>query len=362
MPGYFQIENLTVLKIGLFYTGMRTFSAACIMDFSFLSLTTETWLMIVFGILIIGFLAMDLGFLHKKAEKTSAKSALNQTIFWVGLSLAFGALIWFFDGGTPQVRAKNTVDYLTAYLMEWALSVDNIFVILVILRYFKVEEKYYHKVLFWGILGALLMRGTFITVAWQIVTHFHFILYIFGAILIITGYKMLNEKSDDFDPSESKVLIFAKKLLPFTDQQPDQNFTTRIDGKRYFTPLFLVVLLIETTDLLFALDSIPAVFAITQNPFIVYTSNIFAVMGLRAMFFLLADIMDRFTYLQKGLSFILMFIGSKMLLTLPGQAWFRELTGFGMDIHIPAWVSLTVILVVLSGSILISLVGPRDKA
>jgi tellurite resistance protein TerC len=325
------------------------------------SITTETWLMTAFSVLVLGFLALDLGLLHKKAEKTSAKSALFQTIFWVSVSLGFGILIWNFDGGTPEIRNKNTIDYLTAYLMEWALSVDNIFVILVILRYFKVEEKYYHKVLFWGILGALVMRGTFITLAWQIVSNFHFILFFFGGILIFTGYKMLNEQSDSFDPGQSKILKWVRKIVPVTDQHDGGSFTTRIGGKLYFTPLFLVIVLIETTDLLFALDSIPAVFAITQNPFIVYTSNIFAVMGLRAMFFLLADIMDRFHYLQRGLSFILMFIGTKMLLAMPSEPWFRALTGTQWDLHIPAYVSLTVIVTVLFGSILISLVQPPDS-
>ncbi len=328
-------------------------------DFS--ALTTESWLMILFAVLVLGFLAFDLGFLHSKAEKTTTKSALLQTIFWVTLSLSFGILIWFLDGDTPTIRAKNTVDYLTAYLMEWALSVDNIFIILVILRYFKIEEKYYHKVLFWGILGALVMRGTFITVAWQIVSHFHFILYIFGAILLFTGYKMLNEQGDDFDPSESKVLRLAKKILPFTDTNQDGKFMIRQEGKRYFTPLFLVILLIETTDLLFALDSIPAVFAITQNPFIVYTSNVFAVMGLRAMFFLLADIMDKFKYLQKGLSFILMFIGSKMVLSLINEPWIQKTLNLNFQLYIPAWLSLAVILIVLSGSILISVMSATKE-
>lgn len=330
--------------------------------FDLSALSTENWLMILFAVLVLGFLAFDLGILHNKAEKTSTRSALLQTIFWVTLSLSFGILIWFFDGDTQAIRSKNTIDYITAYLMEWALSVDNIFIILVILRYFKVEEKYYHKVLFWGILGALVMRGTFITVAWQIVSHFHFILYIFGAILIATGYKMLNEKEADFDPADSPVLRFAKRFLPFTDENRNGQFVIRrADGKRFFTPLFLVILLIETTDLIFALDSIPAVFAITQNPFIVYTSNVFAVMGLRAMFFLLADIMDKFRYLQRGLSFILMFIGSKMMLTLFNEPWMKSIVDIGFEIHIPAWLSLAVILVVLSGSILISLVAKEPE-
>jgi tellurite resistance protein TerC len=173
---------------------------------------------------------------------------------------------------------------------------------------------------------------------------------------------MLNEKEENFDPSESGVLKFAKRLLPFTDENKDGKFILRReDGKRFFTPLFLVILLIETTDLIFALDSIPAVFAITQNPFIVYTSNVFAVMGLRAMFFLLADIMDKFHYLQRGLSFILMFIGAKMVLTLLNEPFVQSLTGWHTEIHIPAWLSLCVILVVLLGSIVISLWGSKNE-
>jgi tellurite resistance protein TerC len=327
-----------------------------------LDLSAETWLMIGFGLLILIFLILDLGILHKHAEKISTRSALLQTLFWVSISLSFAFLIWKFDGGTPAERSKNAVDYLTAYLMEWALSVDNLFIILLILRYFKIAENLYHKVLFWGIMGALVMRGTFITVAWQLIEHFHFILYVFGGFLVFTGFKMLNSSGqEEFNPNDNWIVKFARKNFRLTDEFNGENFTLKKAGKLYFTPLFLVILLIESTDLIFALDSIPAVFAISQNPFIVYTSNIFAVMGLRALFFLLADIMDRFHYLQRALSFILMFIGIKMLLAISGEPWFMELTGMELGIHIPAWVSLLVILTVLSGAILFSLYGPPPE-
>lgn len=267
--------------------------------------TTETILFGVFGAVILIFLIVDLGLFNKTAKKISTKSALYQSIFWVLVSTVFGYLIYHFDeGGTDAM-----IEYFSAYLTEYALSVDNIFVILLILKYFSVKDEYFHKILFWGILGAVVLRGVFIFVGAYFVAQFHWILYFFGVFLVYSGIKIYFGDSDDkIDPEKNPVLKFCRKYLPITENEMGGQFVARIDGKLMFTPLFLVIALIETTDLMFAVDSIPAAFAITQNEFLIYTSNIFAVLGLRAMFFLLAGIIDKFYLLQKGLSIILFFI------------------------------------------------------
>lgn len=305
----------------------------------------EGWLFGIFGLIIVVFLIIDLGVFNKKAHKISTKSALYQSIFWVVISVAFGYLIYLYDGG-----AEQSLTYFSAYLTEYALSVDNVFVILIILRYFKVQEEYYHNILFWGILGALVFRAIFIFVGALLVSKFYWILYVFGVFLVYSGIKILVEDEDDeIDPGQNPILKFSRKYLPVTKGDYGGRFVIRRKGMLLFTPLFLVILLIETTDLIFAVDSIPAAFAITTNEFLIYTSNIFAVLGLRAKFFLLAGIIDKFHLLQKGLSFILIFIGAKMLLEM-------------FDIHIPINWSFTVIILTLIGSILLSLVVPKVKS
>lgn len=303
----------------------------------------ETILFGIFAVIIILFLVLDLGLFHKQAHKISTRSALYQSIFWVVVSTLFGVFILFYD----ESGTEGAVQYFSAYLTEYALSVDNIFVILLILKYFKVNETYYHKVLFWGILGAIVFRGVFIFVGTFLIEKFHWILYIFGVFLVYSAIRIYFEDGDEkIEPEKNPILKFCKKYLPMTQSDQGGNFVVRQDGKLYFTPLFLVIVLIETTDLIFAVDSIPAAFAITQNPFLIYTSNIFAVMGLRAMFFLLAGIIDKFYLLQKGLSVILFFIGAKMLLDI-----------WHVDVNV--YLSFTVIIVTLTLSIVFSVLIPR---
>ncbi|MDH5474792.1 MAG: TerC/Alx family metal homeostasis membrane protein [Cyclobacteriaceae bacterium] len=306
----------------------------------------ETYLFILFSAIIVVFLVIDLGFFNKKAQKISTKSALYQSIFWVVISVIFGYLIYLYDGGT-----EKSLEYFSAYLTEYALSVDNIFVILLILRYFNVNENYYHNILFWGILGALVFRAIFIFVGAILIGQFYWILYIFGIFLVYTGIKIFFEdQEDEIEPEKNIFLKIARKYLPISEGDHGGKFVLRKDGKLIFTPLFLVIILIETTDLIFAVDSIPAAFAITVNEFIIYTSNIFAILGLRAKFFLLAGILDKFYLLQKGLSFILVFIGAKMLLE-----WEY------IDIHIPIEMSFGVIILTLILSILLSVLLPKPE-
>jgi tellurite resistance protein TerC len=236
----------------------------------------ETILFGVFATVIAVFLVIDLGVFNRKAHKISTKSALYQSIFWVIISSIFGYLVYYFDEG----GFTSSIEFFSAYLTEYALSVDNIFVILLILKYFTVKEEYYHTILFWGILGAVVFRGVFIFVGALLIAEFHFILYIFGVFLIYSGIKIYFEDSDEkIDPEKNPILRLCRKYLPMTQDEMGGKFIGLVKGKWMFTPLFLVVALVETTDLIFAVDSIPAAFAITQNEFLIYTSNIFAVMA-----------------------------------------------------------------------------------
>lgn len=298
----------------------------------------------IFGIIILGFLAIDLGFFDRRAHKVSFKSALWQSIFWVAISLIFAGLLYFFRS------QESAFQFLSAYVTEKILSVDNLFVILLIFGYFNLEEKYHHKVLFWGILGAIVMRALFIGAGAILISQFHWILYIFGIILVWSGIKLFfgNEKENHIDFEKNKIVRFARKVLPFTTEPHQGKFTHVEKGKRVFTTLFLIVLVVEATDLIFAVDSIPAAFAITQDPFIVYTSNIFAVMGLRAMFFLLEGIMHKFHLLSKALAFILVFIGLKMLAGI-------------FHIHIDSLLSFGIIIGALALSVVMSLVFPTPR-
>lgn len=304
----------------------------------------EIMFYMIFGFIIIGFLIIDLGVIHKIPKKVSTSDALQQSIFWVAVSIAFGLFILFFGGGF-----NLSLEFFSAYLTEKALSIDNIFVILLILRYFKIEEKYYHKILFWGILGAIVFRAIFIFTGVYLINQFHGLLYVFGAFLFYSGFKLLFANEDgDFNPEDSPVIKFGRKYLKITKGSFNGKLILFHRKKLYFTPLFLVIILIEFTDLIFALDSIPAVFAISQNQFILYTSNIFAVMGLRAMFFLMAGVLDKFYLLQKGLSLILIFIGTKMLLEL-------------VNINIPVLASFSFIIGSIGLSILFSLMKPKAQ-
>jgi tellurite resistance protein TerC len=304
------------------------------------------WGWIGFNVAVLAILALDLGVLHRRSEKVSLKEAAAWSAVWVALSLCFAFAIW------RTMGEEKGLEFLTGYLIEYALSVDNIFVFVLIFTYFKVPENYQHRVLFWGIIGALLLRGVMIVAGSALVTRFSWTLYIFGAFLVFTGIRMALQKDEDaYNPERDPVLRLSRRLLPVTaDYRGDKFFVHEPDatGKMRYaaTPLFIVLLIVDTTDVIFATDSIPAIFAVTRDPFIVYTSNICAVLGLRALYFLLASVVDKFVYLKLGLSLVLIFIGGKMLLE--------------PFIHIPVIGSLGVVGAVLGASILASLRWPRE--
>ncbi len=304
-------------------------------------MTTQQYLWILFSIIIVGFLALDLGYFNKKSHKVELKPALNQSLFWIATSVIFSFLIFIF------LSKELSVQFLSAYVTEKMLSVDNLFVIMLIFSYFKIEEKYHHRVLFWGILGAIVFRAIFIGAGSYAVSQFHWILYIFGALLLYTGFKLLVEKkAEHVDFQKNKIVKAAQKYLPFSANYHNGKFFIRENGKFLFTSLFLIILLVESADIIFATDSIPAVFSISQNLFVVFTSNIFAIMGLRAMFFLLENILHKFHHLQKGLAFILLFIGTKMLLGI-------------VDFNISSFVSFGVIMFALAASVVLSVIFPK---
>ena len=291
---------------------------------------------IVFGVVMVTAIVLDLGLLSKRSKNITIKKALVQTFFWVGLALAFGVFVLYSQG------KMAAVEYVSAYLMEWSLSIDNIFVFILIFSFFGIRRAYYGRVLLYGILMAVVFRIIFITIGIALVTKFGWILYAFGAFLVFTGVKMFFvEQDDEFDPSRNKVYLLLQRILPITHEDAGGKFSKRVGGKKYFTMLFVVVILLASTDIVFALDSIPAVFAITQNKMVIYTSNIFAVLGLRSLFFLLRGAVSKFDYLQQGIAIVLIFIGLKMLVEY-------------LHIHIPVSMSLGVIIICLTGSILFS--------
>ncbi len=304
-------------------------------------MSAEQSLFIVFSVVIVGFMAIDLGYFNRQSHKIGFKEALYQSLFWIGISVAFGFLVFLF------MSRELAAEFMSAYVTEKMLSVDNLFVIMLIFSYFKLEEKYHHRALFWGILGAVVFRGIFITAGAYIIHQFYWVLYIFGVILIYTAFKLLRDKKEEhIDFSHNKIVKFAHRFLPFTNSNHGGKFWLRENGRFYFTSLFLIVMLVEFTDIIFAVDSIPAVFAISQHWFIVFTSNIFAVMGLRALFFLIENILHKFHHLQKGLAFILFFIGAKMLSGI-------------FDIHISSLLSFGIIMLALAASMVLSVVFPK---
>ena len=305
-------------------------------------MTTDQLSYLVFGIVLVLALVFDLGLLSKKGQKVSIKQALYQTFFWVGLALAFFIFMWLENGETIAL------EYLSAYLMEWSLSIDNIFVFILIFSAFSVKEKNYGRVLLLGILMAIIFRIIFITVGVALVDRFHWILYVFGGFLVYTGYKMFTtNEAEEFDPQKSKVYKSLKRLLPLVPHDGDGKFTVRENGKKFYTTLFVVVIMLATIDLVFALDSIPAVMGISMDKMVIYTSNIFAVLGLRSLFFLLRGAVSKFDYLPQGIAIVLVFIGLKML----GEYWINQ----WMDKTIQVFISLGVILVCISGSIFYSI-------
>jgi len=296
---------------------------------------------ILFNAFVLLMLALDLGIFHRKTHEVSLKEALTWTFIWVSLALVFNAILFYWKG------RQQALEFLTGYLIEKALSVDNIFVFIMIFTYFQIPSKYQHKVLFWGIIGALIMRVIFIFAGVALIEKFHFTIYIFGALLIYTGYKMFYHNNTKIEPDKNPLIKFFKKFMPVTPQLQEDNFFVKLNGKRYTTPLFLVLLLIETTDLIFAVDSIPAILAITQDQFIVYTSNVFAILGLRSLYFALAGVVNRFWLLSYGLAIVLVFVGLKMLLI----DFFK----------IPIEWSLIFIATIITGSIFLSLKIKRIK-
>ncbi len=301
------------------------------------------WLWVGFVGFVLAMLALDLGVFHRKAHVVRAREAAVWTGVWVSLALLF-------CGGLAVFKGHQTaLTFLTGYVIEESLSADNIFVMVMIFAYFGVPAKYQHRVLFWGIIGALVMRGTFIGVGTYLVQRFEWVLYLFGAFLVFTGVRMAVKKEDEeYHPHRNPVMRLARRFLPFSDEYDGKHFFTVRDGRRVGTPLLLVLLMVEFTDLIFAVDSIPAIFSVTTDPFLVYTSNVFAILGLRSLYFLLAGAVDKFHLLRFGLAIILTFVGVKMLLA--------------RVVHLPIWASLGVILTVLAASIAASLMFPKGGA
>ena len=296
---------------------------------------------LVFGVVLLVAIGFDLGLLSKKGSAVTMRKALWQTVFWVFLAFAFFAFLWIEKGHT------RALEYISAYLMEWSLSIDNIFVFILIFTFFHVGEQHYARVLLIGILLAIIFRILFITVGVALVTKFEWILYVFGGILVITGIKIFAVKEDNgYEPEKNIVYRWMKKVLPIDTSDSSGKFAIRKNGELFFTSVFVVIILLATTDIVFALDSIPAVFAISQNTLVIYTSNIFAVLGLRSLFFLLQTAVARFEYLQQGIAIVLIFIGGKMLAEI-------------IHVHIHVWVSLLVIVICLFGSILYSLMKTK---
>jgi tellurite resistance protein TerC len=302
----------------------------------------QLWLWVGFNAFVLGLLAVDLFVFHKEAHEVRPKEAAAWSVLWVALAVVFGSGVYVFMGREAGLA------YFAGYLVEKALSVDNIFVFILIFSFFRVPARYQHRVLFWGILGALVMRGAMIAAGAYLLHQFHWIIYVFGAFLVFTGIRMATHDEHDIEPESNPVIRLINRVIPVSASYQGEKFFVREqtrDGMRLVaTPLFIVLAMVETTDLIFAVDSIPAIFAITQDPFIVYSSNVFAILGLRALYFLLADVIHRFHYLKVGLSAVLIFVGAKML---------------AIDVYkVPIGISLGVIVLLLGASIVASWLWP----
>ena len=297
----------------------------------------STWLWIGFSLFIFTMLSLDLGLFNRKAHTIKYREAWLWSGVWVTLAMIFAGIVFYYLGTQPGF------EFLTGYIIELSLSVDNLFVFLLIFSYFKVPAKFQHRVLFWGVMGALFMRLTMIFVGAALINRFHWIIYIFGAFLVYTGIKMFRQEEIDVQPEKNPLVRLVTRFLPITRHYEEEKFFTKANGKRTGTLLLLVLMVVEVTDLVFAVDSIPAIFAVTTNTFIVYTSNVFAILGLRSMYFLLAGVVEKFRYLRFGLAIVLSFIGLKMLIGVVG-------------FHIPIKISLAFVAIVLVGSVVASLV------
>ena len=306
------------------------------------AISGSTWLWIGFTVFILTMLSLDLGLFNRKAHTIKYREAWLWSGVWVTLAMIFSALVFHYLG------SRRGLEFLTGYLIELSLSVDNLFVFLLIFSYFKVPARFQHRVLFWGVMGALVMRLTMIFIGAALINRFHWIIYIFGAFLIYTGYKMFRDEETDIQPEHNPAVRLVTRFLPITRHYEESKFFTKVNGKRAGTLLLLVLIVVEVTDLVFAVDSIPAIFAVTTNTFIVYTSNVFAILGLRSMYFLLAGVVEKFRFLRTGLAIVLIFIGIKMLIGAVG-------------IHIETWISLVVVAVVLGSSVIASLIFTKES-
>lgn len=306
-------------------------------------MTTDQIAYLVFGIVLLVALVLDLGLLSKTSAEISIKKALLQTAFWVFLAFAFCVFLWYFEGH------YTALEYISAYLMEWSLSIDNIFVFILIFTFLKIRADHVARALLYGILMAVIFRIVFITVGVALVDRFYWILYIFGAFLIFTGIKIFAvKKEDNFDPETNPIYKFLNRFFPIIHEDVSGKLVVKKNGKRFYTNMFVVVVLLATTDIVFALDSIPAVFAISQDKLVIYTSNIFAVLGLRSLYFLLKGAVNKFSHLQQGIAVVLIFIGAKML-----AEYFK--------IHVPVYISLIVIVVCLAGSMVYSIQTANEE-
>jgi tellurite resistance protein TerC len=293
----------------------------------------------IFSVFVLGMLTLDLGVFSRRPHEVGFREAMSWSLVWVALAMLFNGWIYLRFG------SQKALEFLTGYVIEKALSVDNIFVFVVLFAAFAVPKIYEHRVLFWGVIGAIVMRAIFIALGAALIARFHWVMYVFGAILIVTGIRLILHRADDPDPANNAIFRTISRVVPATPDYHGKSFLVVQHGKRLATPLLLVLLAIEATDVVFAVDSIPAIFAITQDPFIVYTSNIFAILGLRAMYFLLAGVIEKFHLLKMGLALVLMFVGVKMVI---------------VDYYkVPIGLSLGVIAAVLAGSVIASVVWPK---
>lgn len=305
-------------------------------------MSQPTWLWVTFNLFVLLMLAIDLGVFNRSAHKITIRESLIWTAVWIGLALVFNAGLWYYEG------TDKALEFLSGYLIEKSLSMDNLFVFLVIFTYFQVSKKYQHKVLFWGIIGALVFRAIFIFAGVALINKFHWLIYVLGVFLLYTGFKMAFQSGRDVDVESNPVMKLVRRIFPVTENYRDGKFFTREKGKLFATPLFIVLVVIETTDVMFAVDSIPAILAITRDPFLVYSSNVFAILGLRALFFALAGIMQLFEYLHYGLAAILVFVGIKMLIS----EW----------VHLPVWIALSVIAIILTFTIIMSVIHGKRQS
>jgi tellurite resistance protein TerC len=306
------------------------------------------WAWVGFGIFILLMLALDLGVLNRKAHAVTYKEAATWSAVWVSLAMVFAALVFW------QRGSLTGKEFLAGYLIELSLSVDNLFVFLLIFSYFKVPAKYQHRVLFWGVLGALVMRITMIALGAALIERFHWIIYVFGVFLIYTGIKMMTQQETEVHPEQNPIVRFVTRFIPITRHYDGEKFFTVVDGKKTGTLMLLVLVIVEVTDLVFAVDSIPAIFGITTNTFIVYTSNVFAILGLRSLYFLLAGVVEKFHYLKIGLSVVLAFVGLKML--TEGFV----ISNFDVSKETIITVSLGVVALVLASSVVASVIWPKE--